>query len=240
MNRDTLFRAKGTGDQPFAFNTEVVQVFHDMINRSVPYYRQVLSLSAEIAHELYQSDSVIYDFGSSTGALATVLQQEFKNTHFQYIGIDNSNAMIQACQKNASFSQDKRLQFQFGDITNISLLNTSSCVMNYTLQFIERQKRIEFLKNIYRALLPRGCLIISEKCLENDSDISNLFINRHHALKERHGYSKLEIAEKRNALENVLIPLTLTENLGLLRAAGFEKISVLFKVLNFVTLIALK
>ena len=240
MKKDTLFRAEGTGNQPFAFNAEVVQVFDDMINRSVPYYRQVLTLSAEIARELYQSNSVIYDFGSSTGALATLLQQEFKTDEFQYIGIDNSAAMIESCRENLNLSGDKRMQFMLADITNVPLSNASICVMNYTLQFVEKQKRIEFLKKIYRSLLDRGCLILSEKCLESDSQISDLFVNRHHALKERHGYSKLEIAEKRNALENVLIPLTLSENIEMLKAAGFEKISILFKALNFVTLIALK
>ncbi|EMF2926789.1 carboxy-S-adenosyl-L-methionine synthase CmoA, partial [Campylobacter coli] len=56
----------------------------------------------------------------------------------------------------------------------------------------------------------------------------------------RQGYSKIEIAAKREALENVLIPYSEKENLDMLKNAGFEKIESVFKWVNFETFIAFK
>jgi tRNA (cmo5U34)-methyltransferase len=62
----------------------------------------------------------------------------------------------------------------------------------------------------------------------------------HHEFKEGHGYSKMEIAKKRDALENVLIPLKLSQTSVLIREAGFTDVDIFFKWNNFAGLIALK
>jgi tRNA (cmo5U34)-methyltransferase len=59
-------------------------------------------------------------------------------------------------------------------------------------------------------------------------------------MKRRHHYSELEISQKREALENVLIPYKLSENITLLRDAGFEHCEVFFKWYNFTGIIAKK
>ena len=59
-------------------------------------------------------------------------------------------------------------------------------------------------------------------------------------MKRRHHYSEMEIAQKREALENVLIPYKLSENITILRDAGFEHCEVFFKWYNFAGLIAKK
>jgi tRNA (cmo5U34)-methyltransferase len=50
----------------------------------------------------------------------------------------------------------------------------------------------------------------------------------------------MEIVQKREALENVLIPYRLEENKQLLRDAGFTKFDTFFKWYNFSAMIALK
>jgi tRNA (cmo5U34)-methyltransferase len=59
-------------------------------------------------------------------------------------------------------------------------------------------------------------------------------------MKRRNGYSDLEIAKKREALENVLIPYRLEENKDLLRKCGFKHVDVYFKWYNFCAMIATK
>jgi tRNA (cmo5U34)-methyltransferase len=50
----------------------------------------------------------------------------------------------------------------------------------------------------------------------------------------------LEIANKREALENVLVPLTIQENIDLLIEAGFTRVETFFQWFNFVSFVAYK
>ncbi|EKO4766466.1 carboxy-S-adenosyl-L-methionine synthase CmoA, partial [Campylobacter coli] len=113
-------------------------------------------------------------------------------------------------------------------------------VANYTLQFIRPPKRQELVNEIYKNLNKGGIFIMSEKILYEDAFLSKNMIELYADYKERQGYSKIEIAAKREALENVLIPYSEKENLDMLKNAGFEKIESVFKWVNFETFIAFK
>ncbi len=112
--------------------------------------------------------------------------------------------------------------------------------LNYTLQFIRPPKRQELVNEIYKNLNKGGIFIMSEKILYEDAFLSKNMIELYADYKERQGYSKIEIAAKREALENVLIPYSEKENLDMLKNAGFEKIESVFKWVNFETFIAFK
>jgi len=225
--KDSLFNAPGTGKQPFEFNAQVADVFDDMVSRSVPFYAEILQMSAEVAGEFYQQQTKLYDLGCSTGTL-----KKYLHATVDYIGIDSSPDMVQKAGGAP--------QFVCGDIAAYEYQPASVFVANFTLQFLRPLARQGLLRKIYSSLTTDGCLILSEKCLEDSADLSRVFANRHHALKERNGYSKLEIAEKRDALENVLIPFRVSENIEMLRDAGFNPISIFFKCYNFVSFLAIK
>ena len=96
------------------------------------------------------------------------------------------------------------------------------------------------IEQAYRGLNPGGCLILIEKVLSPDSRMNRLFIKHYCDFKRRNGYSEMEIAQKREALENVLIPYFLDENIHLLKSAGFQTPEVFFKWNNFSGLVAVK
>ncbi len=48
--KDEIFKEAGSGKKPFEFNAQVARVFDDMVSRSVPFYSEVLRMSAELAH----------------------------------------------------------------------------------------------------------------------------------------------------------------------------------------------
>jgi tRNA (cmo5U34)-methyltransferase len=83
-------------------------------------------------------------------------------------------------------------------------------------------------------------VILVEKVLGEHSTYNRLFIEHYYEMKRRSGYTDLEIGQKREALENVLIPYRLEENRELLRRAGFREIDVFFKWYNFCGIIASK
>ena len=89
-------------------------------------------------------------------------------------------------------------------------------------------------------MLPGSAVILSEKVVQEDEKLETLFVEHYHAFKRANGYSELEIDQKRKALENVLIPDTLTAHRERLAQAGFRSREVWFRYFNFISLIALK
>jgi len=65
-------------------------------------------------------------------------------------------------------------------------------------------------------------------------------IDLYYKFKKEQGYSEFEISQKREALENVLVPYTEDENKKMILNCGFKSIESLFKYGNFITFIARK
>jgi tRNA (cmo5U34)-methyltransferase len=63
--------------------------------------------------------------------------------------------------------------------------------------------------------------------------IQQEFIKYYYDFKRRNNYSELEISQKREALENVLIPYKLSEDIMLLKESGFSNVDTFFKWYNF-------
>ncbi len=89
------------------------------------------------------------------------------------------------------------------------------------MQFIRPPKRQELLDKIYKNLNSKGILIMSEKILYEDAFLSKNIIELYADYKEKQGYSKFEIAAKREALENVLIPYSQKEKFKHARKGRF-------------------
>lgn len=240
MARDTLFENK-TPAEKFEFNERVADVFDDMLDRSVPFYKHVIEMTAEILGRSLQPDDTVYDLGCSTGTTLISLARKLASPDLHFIGIDNSKAMLdRALRKAEMFSLSDRIDFIEKDITEAEISGAGGVILNYTLQFIKPATRLEFLQSIYNGLRRNGVLVLSEKIVCRDKGLDGQFLDSYHSFKKRRGYSELEIANKREALENVLIPLTIQENMELLLQAGFTRVSTFFQWFNFVSFIAAK
>jgi len=225
----------------FEFNSGVAEVFDDMLERSVPLYRQCQDLTVNWCKRLATPDRCVYDLGCSTGSLLRLLAESIPTTpRVPLIGVDNSAAMLsKAREKLNNFPNS--VDFIEANLDASFLFNDScAIVMNYTLQFIPVENRASLLKKIYESLVPGGGFILNEKVLSENELLSDTFAEMHHEFKLGHGYSKMEISKKRDALENVLIPLKLSKTMTLVRNAGFNAVDIFFKWNNFAGLIALK
>ena len=67
-----------------------------------------------------------------------------------------------------------------------------------------------------------------------------MYIDLYYGFKRRNGYSDLEIAEKRERLENVLVPYRIEDNLQLLTRNGFPVNDVVFRWYNWAGFLAVK
>ncbi|MBL1140823.1 MAG: carboxy-S-adenosyl-L-methionine synthase CmoA [Proteobacteria bacterium] len=235
--KDTIYKETSEPIKPFEFNQRVVDVFPDMIARSVPGYPLTISMMSVMANDYIQEGSHVYDLGCSLGAVSLAIQQGLKEKQCKIIAADNSKAMIDDCVKNISC---EHIEFVQDDILNIEIRNASLVVMNFTLQFIPLEQRNALLKKICQGLLPGGALILSEK-IKFDNKAEDKTMNQlHHAMKELNGYDKLEIASKREALENVLVPETIDTHLQRLNDSGFDNVFMWLKCFSFASLVAIK
>ncbi|EGH22169.1 methyltransferase [Pseudomonas amygdali pv. mori str. 301020] len=228
----------------FAFNEDVVRVFPDMIKRSVPGYPTIVENLGVLAAQFAQPETVLYDLGSSLGAVTQALRRYVRSEGCEVIAIDNSSAMVERCREylnaqNSMFQELLPVQVIEGDILALEFKPASVVALNFTLQFIAPEQRLTLLGRIRDALVPGGALILSEKLRFDDEQEHALLTDLHIAFKRANGYSDLEIAQKRSAIENVMKPDSLEEHRQRLLAAGFSKVVPWFQCLNSTSLIAL-
>jgi tRNA (cmo5U34)-methyltransferase len=238
--RDQVFAEKGPiGD--FSFNRQVVQVFDDMVSRSVPFYDEMQRMACEIAAEFAEDGTNLYDLGCSTATTLALLDAAVSEK-VSFVGIDNAQPMLdRAREKLDGLGSKRSFELVCADLHDRPRIeNASVVVMTLTLQFMRPLYRERIIRNILDGMNPQGCLIILEKLIVPDSLLNRLFIKFYYEMKRRNGYSDVEIAKKREALENVLIPYRVDENVTLLREAGFRHVDEFFRWNNFCGLLAVK
>jgi len=236
--RDNLFNAN-IDIADFRFDKDVVEVFDDMVRRSVPGYDSMIQMIGLIARMYGQDNTNYYDLGSSTGAISLSIALNNKNQNNQFFAIDNSEEMVKKCQQNLERKIDN-LHAICADINEINIQNASIVVLNLTLQFIDVKERFNLIRKIYKGLNPGGVLIISEKIHFEDKETQDQITNLHIDFKKENGYSELEIANKRQAIENVLITDTKAIHIERLKDSGFKDTSCFFQCLNFVSFLSVK
>jgi len=223
-------------EKQFEFDEEVASVFDDMLNRSVPFYKENLNLQIEILHNFLNENDKVIDLGSSTG---TFLIELSKRKKLKLIGLDSSKAMInRSVNKARAFGAD--VEFINGDFMEYDLHGAKAIIANYTVQFIRPLKREKLISKIYNSLEKDGVFLMSEKLITENKKLNKIMIDIYYDYKKKMGYSEFEIAQKREALENVLIPYTMQENIEMLKNAGFKDIEVIFRWNNFASFIAFK
>lgn len=239
--KDTLF-ATDSAPATFVFDDNVAEVFDDMINRSVPGYRTIISMIGLLARQYTSPGSRIYDLGCSLGAASMSIIDQVPHRDFRLIAVDSSAAMIERAKSNFSrvAAGADLIDLRCADILDVEIESASVVVLNFTLQFIPMGIRASLIERIHQGMLPGGILILSEKIRFPDPVLDELFVETYHGFKERMGYSRLEISRKRAALENVLVPETIEAHKSRARDAGFSTVDVWFQCFNFASLVAVK
>jgi tRNA (cmo5U34)-methyltransferase len=224
-------------EKQFEFDNEVANVFDDMIDRSVPFYKENLSLSINIVKNYLKNEDKVLDLGSSTGTFLINLAKT--NSTLKLTGIDNSYAMIEKSTNKAK-AFGVNIDFKNADFIDYDFGVNKLIAANYTIQFIRPIKREKLISKIYNSLKDNGLFLMSEKLVSEDKKLNKILIDEYYNYKKKKGYSEYEISKKREALENVLIPYTEEENKEMLKNAGFKHIETIFRWCNFATFLAFK
>jgi len=238
---DNIF-ADGTDNvADFKFGARTVAVFDDMVGRSVPFYAEIQRMCCEMAADFAVPGSRLYDFGCATGTTMLALDP-LVPAGVQFVGLDNSAEMLDSCrEKLASLDASRALELINTDLNAAPPIDNASVALQIlTLQFIRPLNRERVISRIYEGLADNGCLLIVEKILSPSGLLNRQFIKYYYEMKRRHGYSDMEISQKREALENVLVPYHFDENVELLKRVGFSQVEEFFRWYNFCGIIAVK
>lgn len=236
---DTIYQQPQTKRGKFQFDQRVAEVFADMIARSVPGYEQILGMLPTLVRQFRQENASYYDLGCSLGA-GTLAMAEGLDMPSKLIGIDNSEAMLNSAEPILKSLANHSVELRCEDICDTEISHAALVLMNFTLQFVPLDQRDELIRRCYRGLLDGGALVLSEKLSFENAGSEQHLTDIHHQYKADQGYSQLEIAQKRDAIEDVLVPETLSAHTERLRLAGFQVITPWIQNLQFVSILAVK
>ena len=241
FGKDTLFNCRNIESGSFVFDKQVATVFNDMINRSVPFFEHIQQMIVDFSMKFVLENSVLYDFGCSTG---TTLFKVLSNLNVKCTayGLDNSVDMLNVAKQDVvRFNFDSKLFFELVDLNEpYSFESSSFGIFNLVLQFLPLSVRASLLSSFYDALLPGGAIVLIEKVHCDNSQLDQHYIDMFYRYKQENNYSKQEIAMKEKALSGVLNPLTVQDNIMMLKDVGFNTIESFFQWYNFIGIIAIK
>lgn len=241
--RDEVFKNQLSKISDFEFNEAVASVFDDMVERSIPNYQEIHKIIADMCRRAYKSGK-IYDLGCSTGTTLRIIGEVFRKMDKALPpmeGIDLSAPMLEKAKlKIKSHGLQDHIKFTQAGLEDIELSESGMVIMNYTLQFLPLENRPALLKKVYDSLKPGGLFIMAEKINCHDDSVNDLIVDLYYDFKRRNGYSEMEISQKREALENVMRPITPTEQIDMLKSAGFDKCEMVFRWYNFCCYLGVK
>ncbi|MDV6316920.1 carboxy-S-adenosyl-L-methionine synthase CmoA [Idiomarina sp. HP20-50] len=239
---DTIFSKPLPSISDFCFDQQVVEVFPDMINRSVPGYSSILQTLPQLVSRYVQPDTHLYDLGCSLGAATLAMRKGCEQTsNCKIIGVDNSQAMIERAQLHLDgYKSQVPVQLLCQDLTEVPIMNASVVVLNFTLQFIPEEKRDAVIQRLFDGMNDNAVLLVAEKIRHPDEQMNDVLIDLHHNFKRANGYSELEISQKRAAIENVMKIDTLQAHQHRFQKAGFKHSTTWFQCFNFAAMLAVK
>ena len=244
MTTDKIYQ-QNSDEKPFRFNEDVAKVFPDMLQRSIPGYAATIEAIGSLAARYVLEDTNCYDLGCSLGAATIAMRQGIQHADCRIVAVDAAPAMTERCREivaedDRRFAPATSVEVIEGDIRDIEIANASMAVLNYTLQFLSMNDRDALVQSIHDGLNDGGLLVLSEKVVDENPEMEQLLVDLHHEHKRRNDYSALEISRKRAALENVLIPETVSAHRARLKEAGFKHAAVWLRYFNFVSIVAIK
>ena len=244
---DRVYAEPRKQTEPFEFNDSVASVFDDMIERSIPGYRSIISQTGMLAAKFSVPDTLCYDLGSSLGAATFSMREQLAAYHknqsnrFSITAIDSSEAMLSRMRTRVEQDDNPvSVTTELADIANYDYKKHSVAVLNFTLQFIPLADRVNTIQAIANNMVSGGALILSEKLIFQDAEQQLLLTSMYENFKRANGYSELEISQKRDALENVLVPETLDTHKARLLDNGFSSVEVWFQCFTFASLVAIR
>lgn len=223
----------------WTFSGEVAEHFDEHVRKSTPFYDQIQSMVVDISEWFVRDGSTIFDLGSSTGETIRLFEERHRGKRgIQLVGIDNSLPMIEKAREKCRFENVNFLYQQIAGTGEFS--NADFITSIFTLQFLDLASRRRVLERIHRDLNEGGAFVLVEKVRGETSLFEDIWIELYWDMKHRSGLNSEQVLQKARSLRGVLMPLTVSENVRLLREVGFQNVDVFMKWYNWTGILAVK
>lgn len=235
----------------WVFDDAVTDAFDDMLERSIPQYHVMRDAVFSIGREFVQEQSDVIDIGCSRGEALAPFVKEYSGRPRRdgtgryvnkFVGVDVSEPMLATVRERfgseiaagevSIVRQDLREGYPF--------VRASLTLSLFTLQFVPMEHRQRVIQDVYDHTIHGGAVVLAEKVLGETAQLDRLMVKRYYEMKEANGYSQESIDRKRLALEGVLVPVTASWNMELLRQAGFRDVDTFWGWMNFRGFIGVK
>ena len=223
----------------WTFGGKTADTFDEHVRKSVPLYDTGHDLVCKLSDYFVKPDSLIYEIGTSTGALLhKLIKHNVAKKDVRWIGIDNEKNMLKKASQR--IGRRKNVEFELADATHVDFQKSDLIISYYSVQFIHPKVRQELIDEIYNALHWGGAFIMFEKVRGQDARFHDIFSVLYNDYKLDQDYTPAEILGKTRSLKGVLEPFSTQGNLDLLKRAGFEDITTVMKYLCFEGFLAIK
>lgn len=228
-------------DQRWQFDEDVASVFDDMLERSIPAYREMRQLVYEAGRRFVGSGGHVVDLGCSRGEALAPLVARFGDS-IRCTAIETSEPMLEAVRERF----EPEIAAGTMNVLDLDLrsaypeVRATLTLSVLTLQFVPIEHRHRVVQDVFDHTAPGGAFILVEKLIGGSSLFNGLFADIYRDHKRASGYSDEAIDRKRLSLEGVLVPVTADWNEDMLRRAGFADVECFWRWANFAGWIAIK
>jgi tRNA (cmo5U34)-methyltransferase len=228
----------------WTFDERVTSAFDDMLERSIPQYREMRAAVHNMAAAFLElgEAAIVVDLGCSRGETIAPLVETAgaRGIDARFVGVDVSESMLEAARQR--FAAESNVEIVRKDLRHEypSVAPARATLSVLTLQFVPLEYRQAVVRRVYERTTKGGCFILVEKVLGKSPQLDALMVARHLDMKRTNGYSEEQITRKRLALEGVLVPVTADRNEELLTQAGFQVVDSFWRWMNFAAWVAVR
>lgn len=226
-------------DGAWDFGHGVADAFVSHVRKSVPLYDTGHFLAAELASCFMLPRGVGYELGVSTGELIRRLATHNARTaSARWVGIDCEAEMIERARRDCA--ELGNVELVHADVREFEFDSCDFIVDFLTTQFLTRGERAGLYRRAFESLREGGAMFVYSKTLQADAflqDLSGLLYSR---FKRFHGLTHEQIVSKSESVYGVIKPETRKDARKLLKSAGFDRVDLVIKYLNFEGLLAVK
>jgi tRNA (cmo5U34)-methyltransferase len=227
------------GNAAWSFGGKTVDGFAEHVRRSVPMYENGHHLICQLSDFFVQSDSMVYELGTSLGELLLQLASRHKHRKdCKFVGIDIQPEMVEKAKE--ATRGERNISIELDDLVTCTLDPSDLIVSYYCIQFISPRHRQAVIDKIYSSLNWGGAFIWFEKVRGPDARFQDIVSALYMDFKLEQNYTPEEIVAKSRSLKGVLEPFSTQGNLGLLGRAGFSDVMTVFKYICFEGFLAIK
>ncbi len=223
----------------WSFGGKTVDVFAEHVRRSVPMYENGHNLICQLSDFFVQSDSVVYELGTSLGEL--ILQLAGRHKHLRnckFVGIDIQQEMVEKARE--ATRGERNISIEVDDLVTCTLEPSDLIVSYYCIQFVSPRHRQAVIDKIYKSLNWGAAFIWFEKVRGPDARFQDITSALYMDYKLDQKYTPEEIIAKSRSLKGVLEPFSTRGNYDLLARAGFCDVMTVFKYICFEGFLAIK